>query len=109
MSEASRPPHVLLLSTHTERIGGIERVTRVLARALVDLCGRERVGLLSVWQISDDEPSPILYRGRGTAGGRVGLRSKLGFLLATLKHARRWRADALVIARPAYAQSLFAA
>jgi phosphatidyl-myo-inositol dimannoside synthase len=98
MSETSRPPHVLLLSTHTERIGGIERVTRVLARALVDLCGRERVGLLSVWQISDDEPSAILYRGRGTAGERVGLGSKLGFVLATLKHARRWRDDALVIA-----------
>ena len=98
MSEAPHPPHVLLLSIHTERIGGIERVTRVLARALVELCGRERVGLLSVWQISDDESWPILYRGRGAAGGRVGLGAKLGFVLATLKHARRWRDDALVIA-----------
>ena len=98
MFEPSHPPRVLLLATHTERIGGIERVTRVLARALVDLCGPERVGLLSVWQISDDEPWAVLYRGRGEAGGRVGLRAKLGFVLATLNHARRWRKDALVIA-----------
>lgn len=89
---------MLLLSTHTERIGGIERVIRVLAGALVDICGRNHVGLLSVWRVSDDQPCPILYRGRGVATGRVGPRAKLGFVLATVRHVRRWRDDAIVIA-----------
>jgi phosphatidylinositol alpha-1,6-mannosyltransferase len=91
-----RVPRVMVMATHAERIGGIERVTRSLLMALSDVFGVERVGLLSVWEETRDQPCTTLYRGRGTDGGRVGVSARLSFTMAALRGARRWN-DGLVI------------
>ncbi|MGH2786467.1 MAG: glycosyltransferase family 4 protein [Actinomycetota bacterium] len=91
-------PHVILLTTHAERIGGVERATRTLIRALVELLGRERVGLLSVWAQTESQPCSVLYGGRGRNGRRVGVLARALFAAHTLRSAWRWREDGVVLA-----------
>lgn len=91
-------PRVIVLTTHAERIGGIERVSRTLIRSLTDLYGAERVGLLSVWAQSTDQPCVVLHRGRGRDGERVGLVARIFFVSSALFNAMRWRGPLVVVA-----------
>jgi phosphatidylinositol alpha-1,6-mannosyltransferase len=100
--EASTP-RALVLSADPAGTGGIERSTRSLLGTLHDLIGPERVGLLSVWRRASmvDLPCRVLPHGRRVRKqppGPVPLTTKIGFALAALRAARRWRRRLVVVA-----------
>ena len=92
-------PRVLVLAPHAWGTGGIERATRTMLKALADLYGPERVGLLSVWGGRDPLSCRVLWRGPVAAGAtRVPPWIKLRFTFAALVAARRWRRRLVIIA-----------
>jgi glycosyltransferase involved in cell wall biosynthesis len=88
---------VMVLSTDAG-IGGVERASRSLIRALVDLLGPDRVGLLSVWASTTPPPCWVLFTGGAGGGGRVGLGLRLRFVLQALHHAFAWRTGLIIVA-----------
>ncbi|MDR7545259.1 MAG: glycosyltransferase family 4 protein [Armatimonadota bacterium] len=92
-------PRVLVLAPHAWGTGGIERSTRTLVRALADLYGAERVGLLSVWGGPGILPCRVLWRGPEARGaGGVPWTIKVHFALAAVRLARRWQRRLVVVA-----------
>ncbi|MDR7505924.1 MAG: glycosyltransferase family 4 protein [Armatimonadota bacterium] len=92
-------PRVLVLAPHAWGTGGIERCTRTLVRALADLYGAERIGLLSVWGGPGVLPCRVLWKGPEARGaGRVPWTVKVRFVLAAARLARRWRRRLVVVA-----------
>jgi phosphatidylinositol alpha-1,6-mannosyltransferase len=93
-------PRVLLLATDPGRIGGIQRATRTLARALADRYGEDRVGVLAVWVGERSFPGRVLRDGRG-GEGPVGAIARVEFAAAAIAAARRWRRrGVMVVAHP---------
>jgi phosphatidylinositol alpha-1,6-mannosyltransferase len=96
--EASMP-RVLVLATGAGRVGGIERVTRTLVRALGDAFGQERVGVLSIWRGDQAVAGRVLRRGDPmTRDGRVGYLRSARFALDAVLLARRWRRRLAIVA-----------
>jgi phosphatidylinositol alpha-1,6-mannosyltransferase len=96
--EASMP-RVLVLATGAGRVGGIERVTRTLMRALGDAFGQERVGVLSIWRGDQAIAGRILRRGDPmTRDGRVGHLRSARFALDAVSLALRWRRRLAIVA-----------
>jgi glycosyltransferase involved in cell wall biosynthesis len=96
--EASTP-RVLVLATGAGRVGGIERVTRTLVRALGDAFGEERVGVLSIWRGDQAVAGRVLRRGDPmTEEGRVGHPRSARFALDAFRLARRWRRRLAIVA-----------
>ena len=95
-------PRVLVLATDAGRTGGIQRVTRTLARAAADAYGEERIGVLSVWRGDEPVPGRTLRAGDALEGdGRVGKVRSAMFALGAAAAARRWRRRlAIVVAHP---------
>ena len=92
-------PRVLVLAPHAWGVGGIERATRTLVRALADLYGAERVGLLSVWGGSGILPCRVLWKGPQAAEPGNGSWSvKARFLQVALRLSRRWRRRLVILA-----------
>ena len=95
-------PRVLVIATDAGRTGGIQRVTRTLARAAADAYGEERIGVLSVWRGDEPVPGRVLRAGDALQGdGRVGKVRSAMFALGAAATARRWRRRlAIVVAHP---------
>jgi phosphatidylinositol alpha-1,6-mannosyltransferase len=92
-------PRILVLAPHAWGTGGIERSTRTLVRALADLYGAERIGLLSVWSGPGVLPCRVLWRGpEARDAGRVPWTIKVRFALSAARLARRWRRRLVVVA-----------
>lgn len=92
-------PRILVLAPHAWGTGGIERATRTLVRALADLYGSDRVGLLSVWGGPGVLPCRALWRGpEPRDAGRVPWTVKLRFVLAAVQLARLWRRRLVIVA-----------
>ena len=92
-------PRVLVLAPHAWGTGGIERTTRMLLRALTDLYGSERVGLLSVWGGSTELPCRVLWAGPKAHGASpVSAPVKMRFAAAAVVAARRWRRRLVILA-----------
>src|SRR5207245_712105 len=92
-------PRVLVLAPHAWGTGGIERATRTMLKALADLYGPERVGLLSVWGGNGTLPCRTLWQGpAGEGDTRVPGAVKVRFALAALAAARRWRPRLVIFA-----------
>ena len=90
---------VLVLAPHAWGTGGIERATRTLLRALADLYGPERVGLLSVWGGAAPLSCRVLWAGPSSRGAtRVPARVKVRFAAAAVVAARRWRRRLVIVA-----------
>ena len=70
-AERERGPCVMVMTTHAERVGGVERASRTLVRTLVDLLDPRRVGILSVWAQETAQPCTTLYAGSQRTGRRV--------------------------------------
>ena len=79
-------------------IGGIERASRSLTTALVDLLGPGRVGFLSVWSSTMPPPCRVLFTGDTEGGGRVSIDTRLQFVLQTFRHAIAWRRGLVIVA-----------
>ena len=79
-------------------IGGIERASRSLTMALVDLLGPGHVGFLSVWASKMPSPCRVLFTGGTEGGGRVSVGTRLQFVLHTLRHAFAWREGLVIVA-----------
>ena len=88
---------VIVLSTDVG-VGGIERAGRSLIRALVDILGADKVGLLSVWAGANTPPCRVLFSGERGSGGRVGLRLRLVFVMQAIRHALAWRRGLIIVA-----------
>jgi phosphatidylinositol alpha-1,6-mannosyltransferase len=97
-----RNPRVLVLAADAGRVGGIQRVTRTLVRAVADAHGEERIGVLSVWRGDEPVAGRTLRRGdRPESDGRVGRLRSARFAAASVGAARRWRKRlAIVVAHP---------
>lgn len=95
-------PRVLVLATDAGRTGGIQRVTRTLARAAADVYGAERVGVLSVWRGDHQVPGRELRRGDEHRNDvRVGPVRAAAFAIDAVATARRWRRRlAIVVTHP---------
>lgn len=95
-------PRLLVLATDAGRSGGIQRVTRTLARAAGDAFGEERVGVLSVWRGEAPFSGRELRAGAAPVGdGRVGPIRSASFVLDAVVAARRWRRRlAIVVSHP---------
>ena len=92
-------PRVLVLAPHAWGTGGIERATRTLLRALADLYGPERVGLLSVWGGSERLPCRVLWAGPRAHGAEpVPASVKMRFAAAAAVAARVWRRRLVIVA-----------
>ena len=92
-------PRVLVLAPHAWGMGGIERATRTLLRALADLYGPERIGLLSVWGGSTSLPCRVLWAGPKTHGAvPVPAPTKMRFAVAAAIAAKRWRRRLVIVA-----------
>lgn len=88
---------VIVLSTDAG-IGGVERASRSLIRALVDLLGPDQVGLLSVWANTTPPPCRVLFAGGRGRGGRVGARLRFTFVVQAIRHALLWRTGLIIVA-----------
>src|SRR5207253_1281507 len=78
---------------------GIERATRTLLRALADLYGPDRVGLLSVWGGSAQLPCRVLWAGPRAGGAApVPAPVKMRFAAAAAMAARGWRRRLVIVA-----------
>lgn len=88
---------VIVLSTDAG-IGGVERASRSLIRALGDLLGPDQVGVLSVWASVTPPPCRVLFTGRTGGGGRVGAHLRLRFVLQAIRHALVWRTGLIIVA-----------
>lgn len=92
-------PRVLVLATDPLEAGGVGRASRTLLRALTELYGDERVGVLPVWggDGKHDLPGWRLYPG-WHGSGRVPVHRQITFALRAVRLARRWRRRLVVIA-----------
>jgi phosphatidylinositol alpha-1,6-mannosyltransferase len=93
----ARTPRVLVLATDAWGTGGIERATRSLLRALGDLYGPERVGLLSVRGGRARLSCRVLWRGPTGGAGQVGRILKARYAVAAVSAARRWRNNLVIV------------
>jgi len=95
-------PRVLVLAIDAARTGGIQRVTRTLARSVADAYGEERIGVLSVWRGDHHVPGRVLRHGDRLAGlERVGPMRAAWFVIDVVAAARRWRRRlAIVVTHP---------
>jgi phosphatidylinositol alpha-1,6-mannosyltransferase len=98
-----RTPRALVLAPDPQGTGGIQRATRTLIRALADVVGAERVGVLAVrsGERPDALPCRLLRAGRPGTRARVGIGERAAYVLAATRTARRWRERlAVVCAHP---------
>ena len=79
-------------------IGGVERASRSLTAALVDLLDPDRVAYLSVWASTVPSQSRALFTGHGEGGSRVSIGTRLQFVLKTLRHSFVWRKGLIIVA-----------
>jgi hypothetical protein len=94
-------PSFLVFATTVAGPGGIPRATRTLIEALVDLWGRERVRVFSVWANAGAAPPASHKFWAATEptqpSGRVPLRARAAYLVAGVKAAHQWRHQRLVV------------
>lgn len=99
-------PRLLVLAPDPWGLGGVQRATRTLLSSLADLYGAERVGLLQLWDHGVESNScRLLHRGVATVGkatGQVTFARRIGFLLAAIRHARRWNRNLVLVAAHAH-------
>ncbi|HEV2033404.1 MAG TPA: glycosyltransferase family 4 protein [Candidatus Dormibacteraeota bacterium] len=99
-------PRLLVLAPDPWGMGGVQRMTRTLLSSLADLYGGERVGLLQLWDHGVEPHScRLLHSGVASAGkatGRVTFARRIGFLLAAIRHARRWNRNLVLVAAHAH-------
>jgi phosphatidylinositol alpha-1,6-mannosyltransferase len=98
-----RTPRALVLAPDPQGIGGIQRATRTLIRALAETVGAERVGVLAVrsGERSDALPCRMLRPGRPGHRSRIGIWERVAYALVATRTARRWRGRlAVVCAHP---------
>jgi phosphatidyl-myo-inositol dimannoside synthase len=94
-----RTPRALVLAPAPQGTGGIQRATRTLIRALAEMVGAERVGVLAVrsGERRDALPCRLLRAGRPGRGSRVGIGERAAYALAATRTARRWRERLVVV------------
>lgn len=100
MEREAATPRVLVLAPDPWGTGGIERASRTILRALAELYGPERVGLIAIWgPVPRAEPlgCRVLWAGNGRRGVRLGVGRKIVSTIAAVRAARHWRGRQLVI------------
>lgn len=91
-------PRILLLLPQVDGVGGIERASRSLLRAVGESYGPERVGLVSSRKAKGDLSCRLLHAG-STRGERRGtVAAKVSLLVHALWAAWRWRRRLFVLA-----------
>jgi phosphatidyl-myo-inositol dimannoside synthase len=99
-------PRLVVLAPDPWGLGGIQLVTRTLLSSLADLFGAERVGLLQLWDHGvEPDICRLLYRGvrpAHKATGRVTFSQRITYVLAAVRHARRWNHNLVLVAAHAH-------
>ena len=91
---------VLVLSPDPKSIGGIQRVSRTLMRALVERFGADRVGSVALFDAGDIDSLPCreLWAGSHADGvAHVRFVEQMRFLLKAVSAAWRWRRRLVII------------
>lgn len=96
----SSAPRFLVVATDAFEHGGVGRCTRTLLAALAETYGSDRVGLLSVWGGSKDQLPEIRWLNDDApkGSGPVPTGHRLRFAVQSLRRARAWRPNLVVVA-----------
>lgn len=82
-------PRLLVLAPDIDGPGGIERASRACIRALAEMYGSERVGLLTLGNPPDGLGCTVIDSGSFT--GKIGMWTKIRFTFKALVVALRWK------------------